>query len=483
MVTLKKGQNSIQVNAVLGTERMSKTVLVTYRPPLIITINNANDNMEVSSLEFELDIDVSEGAQFSVNGITGNTSVTLKPGPNVIVVKAWDTYGSTAEKTITLVGRTDVKADLFISSPTDKAVVESPQILVTGTATAGASVTVNGANVQVSSSGSFVYSLNLPDEAGEYTVSIIADINGESVTAERTVVYKPVRPPLTLVIASPAGGQKINQKLINAGGRTTAGAAVMVNNVPVKVSTSGAFSTDITVGESNIGTYSIEFSASDDENEIVKSVDVQVSISSPQINTSKPVIQAQGQLSGASRNGKITVIAIDRTPGEDITLSVSNSGSRDEYTIESGQSQVVDLEEGKNNLVISAKDLAGNASNTITGSVYFLPGPIKIRMIQPSGTVHVIKGLPPMPGHAGSIDKPRLDIEVEIDDGIGSVPETVKYCRIQGSGATVYLSDNKDYSFTGEVVIERGKSNVFTITAEDLAGNTQTSTLTVQVSR
>jgi hypothetical protein len=425
-------------------------------------------------------ISMTEGAQFSVNGASGQAMVSLKPGSNLIIVKAWDTYGGTAEKTVTLIYRSDMKTALFVSSPPNNAVVEKPEISVSGTVTPGALVTINNFEAIVSGSGSFSYILNLPDEPGEYTVQIVAEINGEETAVERMVVYQPAKTPLTLTITSPANGQKITNRIINVSGKTGSQATLTVNNMPVRVSPTGAFTADITLTENDIGQYSLEFVAVDEGEDVSKTIEVQVDNESPQVNTSIPDIQARGQLSGATRDGRLTITALDRTPDDEIVLSFVNNSTRDEYTLGSGENQMFDLEEGKNEFSAYAHDLAGNQSNTIQGEVYYLPGPLSIKFIEPSGSPHVIRGLPPIPG---GVDNPMLELSLEIDDGIGNVPEAIKYCRVRGNGQDILLRDNKNYLFTGEVELTANQTSVFTITVEDLAGTVQTTTLTVQFSR
>jgi len=82
-----------------------------------------------------------------------------------------------------------------------------------------------------------------------------------------------------------------------------------------------------------------------------------------------------------------------------------------------------------------------------------------------------------LPKNASS---PSLHVHIEISDGIHSVPESIKYCKIIGNGGEVLLRDNKDYTFDGTLTLGRG-SNAFTIQVEDLAGNIQTKRLDVTI--
>ena len=46
----------------------------------------------------------------------------------------------------------------------------------------------------------------------------------------------------------------------------------------------------------------------------------------------------------------------------------------------------------------------------------------------------------------------------------------------------VFLTNNGDYTFSGEVVFPPGQTSIFTIETEDLAGTKQTKTLSIMFS-
>ena len=139
------------------------------------------------------------------------------------------------------------------------------------------------------------------------------------------------------------------------------------------------------------------------------------------------------------------------------------------------------MAEGKNTYTIYGFDKAGNMSNTIQGVVYYLPGPLEIEIIEPSENPYIIRGLPPMP--RTRVGGPRLELEIEIDDGIDKVPESLLYCRVRGNGQDMHLQNNNDYTFSGMLDLTKGITNTFTIQVEDIAGNMQTKTLQVMFSR
>lgn len=368
---------------------------------------------------------------------------------------------------------------LLVQRPSDGQRVTQAMIPVAGTAVAGAVVTVNGVRIGVSSTGAFQYQLPIPDEPQEYLLEISAELNGREVQEERRVVYEPERKPMSLTVSTPTEGQKIGQRIIRIVGTSAPEATVTMGSKQTIASASGLFSLEQVVTESDIGEYQFELTAEskDGSEELSTTVSVEIDGTSGQINTSAPSIVVQGASEQASRLLELIVSVLDRTPDDQITLVAEVNGMKEEYGMESGGRQVVALDEGKNRFTISAQDRAGNTSNMVSGETYYLPGPLAIDIVEPIFNPYVIDDLPPMPQGVG---RPTVDIEVEIDDAIGDVPETIRYCKITGGTGEVVLRDNKDYTFSGTVTLSRG-SNTFVITTEDIAGNTATQRLEITI--
>ena len=143
-------------------------------------------------------------------------------------------------------------------------------------------------------------------------------------------------------------------------------------------------------------------------------------------------MQAKGKQ--AVRTPNIIIQALDRTPDDKLTIDIKNNGFSEAITTESGKNEQYSLLEGKNQYSILVKDMASNVSNTVSGLIYYLPGPLYISFIEPSSSQTTISGVPPMPGKKGL--KP-FNVVIEIDDGIGTVPETIKYCKLISNGQTM----------------------------------------------
>ncbi|MBD3343886.1 MAG: hypothetical protein GF401_02345 [Chitinivibrionales bacterium] len=481
MVDLDLGNNVISITATSDDDARSKEITVRYQPALVLNVSNIVENMEVISPELPVEIEISEGASYSINGTEGASSVELEPGPNRITVKAWDDWGGATERTFLVTYKKNAGLILNVASPKDGDVVEKPMIPVMGTTTPGAKIEVNGARVPVDGSGAFSYRIPIPDEPQDYPLEIVASLDNEEVSIERGVTYEPETEELMLAINSPTDGQVIRQRVIRINGKTSSGRDVIVeiNGRRATVSPSGIISNEIPLTEADIGEYTLEIVADDGIDEKMVTMQVTIDDESPQINTSVPTLIMQGHGQQATRIGQYSLQVLDRTPDEQITVTAENNGSREEYVLSSGDKEMFAFEEGKNEYSIKAVDKAGNISNVLNGKTYYLPGPLLIDIIEPFENPYVVNDLPPMPRN---VTMSELNIEIELDAKIDDyLPEIFKYCRIEGPGVGLVLDDNKDFTFSGTIAVPRG-TNVYTITAEDIAGNIGTKQLTVKIS-
>lgn len=372
------------------------------------------------------------------------------------------------------------KLFLTLVSPASDAVIHSPLIVVTGKTVPDAKVYVNELQVVVGSDGSFKHTLPLPDEPYRYTVEVRAENEGGEQTVSRQVTYEVPKQKLFLDVASPADGAVITGKVIRISGRTATDATVNVNGKSLSVSANGMFSGEIPVFEKNIGEYTLDIGARNEEDEIVKSLTLDISAKSPQINTSSPVAVFPSAGILALTQNIMTVQVLDRTPQDEVTVTYANNGSTDVINSTNGRTEKLLLDEGSNRYLVQVTDLAGNSAPPIKGNVYYLPGPIKLLLQEPSALHTVYDGLPPVlhPGRIAAEE--AVAVEVEIDDGIGTVPESIRYCKVVGNGQTVILRNNNDYIYTGKVNVVRG-TNVFTVQAEDLSNRLETLKFTIVV--
>lgn len=477
MLNLKPGKNSFSVDASINGKQVNQQCTYEYHPKLELSVQNIENNMEVTSKNIYLDILVSENAEFSVNGKKGEVNVTLAEGKNTIIVEAWDKWNARIIQQYQVVHKPSVKFSLKVVSPLSGQKIQEPFIQVTGSTSAGALVYVNDISIRVGRDGFFSSRIPVADESQSYVMEIRAEYNGEEQIVERTVIYEPIKEKLKLEITAPQNGQVIDRKFIRCAGKTSSQTQVWINNRAIPVMANGTFSYDFPIQEKNIGNYTLDVTARNADQEITKSINVMINGKSSQINTSIPqcVVQITGRQ--AVRTPNIMIQALDRTPDEYLTIEIRNNGFSEIITTESGKNEQYSLLEGKNQYSVFAKDMASNISNTVSGLIYYLPGPLYVSFIEPSSSQIVVSGVPPMPGKKGL--KP-FRVVIEIEDGIGTVPETIKYCKLINSGQTILLRNNNDYIYKGDVPIVRGNNN-YTVFVEDLAGNTISTRLEITI--
>jgi hypothetical protein len=244
-----------------------------------------------------------------------------------------------------------------------------------------------------------------------------------------------------------------------------------VNGRPAVVSGGGIITMDLQVSEKDIGSFGLEIIASRDDKERSKNLSVKVDIASPQINISVPRLQVTGIGKQAVRSPELPLQVFDQTPGDLIAATITNNGVVDNFSLENGGRETIVLNDGKNVILVKARDLAGNSAPPVQSTLYYLPGPLEIAIIEPSENPITIDDLPPWPRGAQTTMKIRFRLEIK--DNIGTVPETIKYCKITSSaGQTVVLKNERNYFYYGDMPVNRGNT-VFTIQVEDWAGNIQ----------
>lgn len=416
---------------------------------------------------------VSESGVFSI-------TVDLMPGVNKITVAAQ--LGSESKQAdISIIYEPPKKLFLTLTQPAEGMKVKTPVIPFQGATVAGAEVTVEDNDVKVESDGSFSYQVHIPNESGEYVVEVVGRYRGEEITLERTVIYEPEREKLELVVSSPVNGQEIKSNFIKVVGKAVFGAKVEIIggggnfNRSFTVSKDGSFLCDIPIHERDIGEYVVEVNASVEETgeEKEKIITTEVDVKSPAINKSAPNIDIASATQHATKIGYLIAKVTDQTAEDQITLHVDVNGAKDQFILERSDQEKVILEEGKNRYVIYAADMAGNKSNVKSGEIYYLPGPLVIEIIEPDETKYVIEDLPPMPVNAKDLS---MEIEVEIDDGIRDVPETIVYCRVNG----IVLHEVNNYIYKGKIPLNRGVNN-FLVEVEDIAVNREKKTFTIVI--
>jgi len=491
-VSLTKGINpiTITVSDPWGGEK-SRTYSVTYTPAdeLYVDVISPDDGGKVGDPTILVTGRTVAGASVNIDGLAAavdamgnfNSRVTLNgvgPDFTILVSAMLDGEEVSEEISVTL----EKRMFLSIGTPSSGQDVSETRVHFQGNTVPGATVEINGTPAMVDGGGAFSYDAHMPDEEGEYSFEVVAAFGAEEMTEDILVYYVPPRVPMFLKLSTPKDGADIIATPIRVSGTTVGNARVSVNGRIATVAPSGAFSMDIPISEREIGDYPITVESSDGIEDAVEDLTVVVDIRSPQINRSAPQLQVI-TLADATRDGTLPIQVTDRTPSDEITLSFEINGSSDDMKLDPNSREYLNLVEGKNRWSVRATDLADNAAPLQTGMTYYLPGPLHIDIIEPASGVLHIDDLPPMPRNAGTL---TVDIEVEVDDGIGTVPESILYCRVKGISASgeivdVQLKNESRYSYTGQIRVGRGR-NSFMVLAEDKAGNRVNEPLTIQIS-
>lgn len=475
-VALIEGDNAIEILAELDGQQAREVVLIVYNPigqDVELTISAPSDGDTLEAPVVQVEGTATEGSEVTVNGapvpLSGNkfiNSLSLMPGVNRIEVNA-KLKTSSASEVINIYF--DPPKDLFLSVVVPSKTT-STEIVINGATTPGAEVSVDGNDVTVLPDGSFSYKYLIPDEEGDYSCEIISSYKGKEMVEVSTVTYEPEYEVKSLVLNEVA----LKGDKISVSGVANPNSEIDINGFTMIAAPDGKFQYEISVSEKDIGDYVVEITATDERTgeEQSKATTVSIPVTNNVINTSTPSLSMVGQISKATKNSSLSFVATDLTPNDELVITINS----DENEVESGEVLSYSLSDGENKITASAKDLAGNVSNTVTEVIYYLPGPLAIEINEPDESMFNIDDLPPMPKNTGSL---RMDVEIEIDDGIGTTASEDQILYVKLNGALLQSKGN--FRYTGSVAVYRG-SNSFTVTAEDAAGNTAVKQFTVNIS-
>lgn len=213
-VILDNGANTITVVAkdLAGNVTTDKRTIVFDATRPLFTVASPVDGSVTSAGTLTVSGTAGVNNTVLVNGVTAQMSegnwtalVNLVSGINTIEIKATDLGGasSTIKRTIT---SKPAGPEVAVTLPTQDYATSQANVSVTGTASAGSTLTasVNGVERTVAlSNGTYGFTVDLPSE-GVYTVAVKAiDNAGNVATTFRNVIYDTTLPRLTM---SPVSG-------------------------------------------------------------------------------------------------------------------------------------------------------------------------------------------------------------------------------------------------------------------------------------
>ena len=363
---------------------------------------------------------------------------------------------------------------LKILQPANNQKIDRTFIVIQGITTPGAVVSCNSMNAAVRSDGSFTVSIPFADEEGEHSFSISARFGENEKSETRTIVYEPPNEQLFLTILSPQDGQTINQNPIKVSGLSSKGASVWINGKIVNANPT--IIGELPIFERDIGPFSIEVIARDKRGmqEVSKTITVTVPNTSSQINTSSPTITIVPALKEEyMRQKRVVFMVNDKTPNDHIKVQFTSNFKNEVFSLNAIDQESITLVDGKNQIKLVATDLAYNKSNSISATVYVIPGPLSITVLKPIQKDFIVSDLPPMPSNAMNL---ALDVDIELSDGIGILSESIAYCKVNG----IQFDKITNYRYKTYVPVKRGH-NIFSIEALDKAGNRCQKTFAVRI--
>ncbi len=249
-------------------------------------------------------------------------------------------------------------------------------------------------------------------------------------------------------------------------GRTSQGAQVTANDVPLNVSPNGNFDGRVRVQE---GLNTIRIIATKDDLEKSGTIRMYVNTKKPQIRLSKPLVSGYVNRRDYSLSGAV----FDGTPGDQVKVMI-NDEEVAEVQGSGSFNRTIILNEGKNDIRVVAVDRSQN-SREITERIFLDTVKPVITITEPAQQVFVRFEPPPPPG-----DNPNRNFADEkfrqTIRGLIIDPEPssgIKRIAINGKD----IQPNSDGSFEAEVIVKRSLAvsrvveNRLSIVVEDLAGN------------
>ncbi|MRR10214.1 hypothetical protein EG831_09125, partial [bacterium] len=360
-VPLAAGANTISVKAEKSLSAATTVTAATTLdavPPGIAVSTLADgsytseqvQNIQMVVKDANLDVVAFNGQQVApVNG-SFSTAVTLKPGPNVIMVAAVDLAGNVATdiRTITFDGTRPV---LVFNAPADGSFVTADHVIVSGTIDETVPVTVAGMPARMDGTS---WSADIPLVPGMNTIEVVAvDLAGNVGTVKRTVTYDADSP--ALVVNTPSQDLVTNQKTLGFAGKVTdpspVSLAADVDGTPVAVNvTEGSFTLAVTFAAE--GSHAITLAATDAAGNVSRVTRTVIYDGTPPALTLDPVkTPYPSALSGTAEVG--AAVTVEDRNG--IAGKVTVSGEKWSATLEVGGYDA-------GSLAVRASDVAGNST-------------------------------------------------------------------------------------------------------------------------
>ncbi len=393
-VSLSEGENTITVeakdslnNAVTVTR---KVTLDTAPPPL--TVSSPVDGLLTNQSPVAVSGTTEAGAALTVNGNAVSvdaqgaftTNMNLNLGENSFTITATDAVTNSQTKTIKVTYDPNAPS-LEITYPPDNLITNKKDLTVTGKTEAGATLTINDANVSVDAEGKFSYALALNE--GENNLAIIStDKAGNKITAARKVTLDTKIPELS--VAAPADGLITNQPKITVTGKTEAGATLKVNDAVVVVNADGAFSYEMSLKEGDNIISAVASDAAGNSITVTRKVTLDT-----QPPTGSVSLVTDGKTKGNYVTGKEVALKLEAQDNLKVAqvayaLTSDLSALWKDFT-QSPMQETLSLGEccGDKTIYVQYKDSAGNVSDADTKAEGSQPYTVTVTQVEGVKTV------------------------------------------------------------------------------------------------
>ena len=443
----------------------SITITIDRTPPRLV-IFEPEDGAIVNQAAIVILGEYEPGATITINGLeregtsgTLSEPFTLSEGRNTIVVVATDPAGNSAMETRTL--RLDRFAPtLTVLAPRDGLTTRVTNITVEGEVELGSDATISIYRTSTNTEdevitprpdGTFMHKVDL--EEGTNTVVVTALDSADNPTQVTRVVYVDTTAPVA-VITSPDDGTVTNENTIRVTGTSEVeGITLYLNGKQVHNDGSIDRYVNLNEGANVVTLRAVDLIGNEYEDTVTVILDTQA----PTIETLRP--RAQNLMTNTA-SLTVEAVIIENLELDSVTVMEGDvsfspvSGEDDQYTFET----VVTLpKEGENEVLIVARDEAGNvATHTITVD-YSTERPMLFLVFSPSKP---------------SIEGANPNLYISGTTGIG-IDEVWVSHTVGGETQTARVPVDAAGSFNVVRTLLDG-SNAFTVTVTDAYGNTNT---------
>lgn len=371
---LGAGINTITVTATSGGNSSSATTRITLlsgKPDLeISTLPDGSKTAEpVLNVSGTLplgvyfgSLTVNDNKDVKVIDNTFSTTVTLKPGANVITITAIDTAGNESKiiRTITL---DETLPTVTLTEPADGAYVNGTDVIIKGTVQPGNSVrlllyngSANGVpfTVTPAANGVWATSGTVPLDPGLNTIVVeVTGVGGKISTIKTTITRDATLP--ALAVTGPIADKSVSNSSQTVTGTVAAGSEISVTLngtvVPVTLKQDGTYSIPVTLAEEK--QYALAITATDAlGNSATAYRNLVYDITAPTITPATPATPLKVTFSDGLPE---VFYNSSLLTGSDVKITKNADGSK---TVEVSAAAAPDLKK----LDIHAVDAAGNSS-------------------------------------------------------------------------------------------------------------------------